>query len=307
MSEKLNLLKYEFKNAMIGIKRHWMLCLSSVFTVFLAMLLISVFMVLGLHVNSFSVSSAREMSIHTVLDQGLDEAARQKVYSQIMADENVASAVLSDKDQELEDMIREKGEAFAVYRGENNPLSDAYFVELKDESRIDETAERLMQIEGVYDTAYGGSSVQELIRILNLIRWGSFTVVVLLLGLALFLIYNTIRTTIYSRQNEIGIMWTVGATPSFIRIPFEIEGVLIGLTGALLPFLFILFGYPAAYQALNGRFFVHTFRLIEPGTMQILMGMILFGFGGLAGFAASYLSASKYIRSRHYRSRGTKG
>lgn len=307
MSERRwNLLKYAFKNAMIGMSRHWALCLSSVFTVFLAMSLIAIFVVLGWTVNTFSVSGAGQMSVHVVVDQNTDAAGMDRIYNDILAVDNVASADVSTREHELDLMIKEKGDAFAIYKeeGEENPLSDAFFVYLNDYSKIAETALLLSQIEGVYDTAYGGSSMQELFSVLKTIRWMSAFFIVLLLMLALFLIYNTIRTTIYSRQSEIGIMWTVGASDAFIRIPFEIEGMLIGLLGAFLPFLAIALGYPRLYAALNGKFFAAAFPLIAPAKMCLVMGFVLFGIGALTGFLASYLSANKYLKN--YRGSGRK-
>ena len=193
-------------------------------------------------------------------------------------------------------MIAEKGDVFGQYRGEENPLANAFYVSVEDESRIAETARDIYSIEGVETAAYGGSSVVQLVELLKTARRITFFLVLLLVLLALYLIYNTIRATIYSRKDEIGIMRTVGATSSFIRVPFELEGILIGLLGSLLPLLLLLQGYPALYAAINGRLLIREFALIAPDTVR-LWGSILLPVGGmLIGWLASSAAALRYCR-----------
>lgn len=288
---------YEIKHALLGMKSHWVLCLSSIITVMLSLTLIAVFVLLGLHVNTFSKGIASDLTIHVVLSPDItDQSALDHIQLELQDLDNVRLVRFSDKDQELEAMIAEKGDVFGQYRGEENPLANAFYVSVEDESRIAETARDIYSIEGVETAAYGGSSVVQLVELLKTARRITFFLVLLLVLLALYLIYNTIRATIYSRKDEIGIMRTVGATSSFIRVPFELEGILIGLLGSLLPLLLLLQGYPALFAAINGRLLIREFALIAPDTVR-LWGSILLPVGGmLIGWLASSAAALRYCR-----------
>ncbi len=297
MSEKLWLLVYAFKNALLGMKRHWVLCLSSVTTVFLTLSLVSILVIAELHVNRFSDNIASDLEIHVILNDDITESDQiDQMAAAIDALENTESVRFSDKDHELEMMIEQKGEPFAVYRGDQNPLSNAFFITVEDESLLEQTRAQLALLDGVKDAYYGGTSVRQLVSVLQTIRWVAAIFTLLLLLLSLYLIYNAIRSSIQSRAAEIGVMRTVGATSSFIRIPFEIEGVLIGLLGALIPWLLIHFGYEKLFDAFGGYLFMPQLSFIPAGTMSAIMAGILFGSGALIGFLASLMAAGRYIR-----------
>ncbi|MCF0245844.1 MAG: ABC transporter permease [Ileibacterium sp.] len=298
MRTRLNLLKYSIKNALIGMARHWTLVLSCAATVFMTMLLLGLFLMTVLHVNRFSDSAMDDLRIHVILEEQVeDPQAIAQMEADILNTQGVKQAVFSGKDQELELMIQEKGEAFAAYRGEQNPLSNAFFVYPEKEKEIDAVAKRLKSLDGVADAVYGGQSVGEMVKVLTMVKWVSFGFELLLFLLSLYLIYNTIRSAIYSRQSEISIMRTVGASSSFIRIPFLLEGTLIGLLGALLPCLFYIFTYPVLYQAMHGMFFVPLFKMIPVNQMNAWIGWSLLSTGAMAGLCASLLAVSRYIRS----------
>lgn len=233
-----------------------------------------------------------------MLNQGLDEAAVQQTGEQIRSLSFVDHADYSDKDAELELMIQEKGDAFSVYRGEQNPLSDAWFVYLENGTDIEEAAREVGRIEGVETVTYGGQSTLELAQLLGRVRIAGYIGSGLLLLLSMYLIYNTIRTTIYSRQDEIITMRQVGASNAFIKIPFEIQGMVLGLLGALIPFLLIAWGYPRLYSGLGGILFANVFQLMQPSQAVFWSGALLFGGGLLVGWLASFMAATKYIKAK---------
>ena len=297
MKRWLSLLFYEFKYAFLGIRKHLLLTISAISCMIVSLFLIGLFLLIGLHVDHFATNVQHDMSIHVVLDQEVDDQETiQQIEKEIDSVSNVDSIEFSDKDQELELMIQEKGEAFSLYRGEDNPLSHAFFVTVKDSSKIDQTANKIEELEGVSSVAYGGSSVRDLIDLMDVARKVGYTLAVLLLILSLYLIYNTIKTTIYSRQEEIAIMRQVGASNAFIRIPFEIQGVLIGGIGALFPCLLLAFGYPKIYEQMNGVLFSHLFSLIEPTQVFWTVGICVVISGLLIGILASLLAVGKTLR-----------
>lgn len=297
MKEKLNLALYELKYAFIGIKRHLLLCLSAISAITISLFLMAAFLVVGIHVDHFATNVQSDLSIHVILDQDIVEDDQiNAIEDQILELSNVDSIEFSDKENELELMIDEKGDAFSIYKGEENPLSNAFFVYVQDEKQIQDTSEQIEQIEGVSSSAYGGSSVTQLINLLDMVRKVGYGVIVLLLILSIYLIFNTIRTTIFSRQEEIIIMRQVGGTNTFIKRPFEVQGVLIGLFGSLLPVAALYFGYAKLYEVLEGQLFSNLFSLIEPNQIVWQVGLIITLIGLLIGGFASFWAVTKYLK-----------
>ena len=297
MKEKLNLALYELKYAFIGIKRHLLLCLSAISAITISLFLMAAFLVVGIHVDHFAMNVQSDLSIHVILDQDIVEDDQiDAIENQILELSNVDSVEFSDKENELELMIDEKGDAFSIYKGEENPLSNAFFVYVQDEKQIQDTSEQIEQIEGVSSSAYGGSSVTQLINLLDMVRKVGYGVILLLLILSIYLIFNTIRTTIFSRQEEIIIMRQVGGTNAFIKRPFEAQGVLIGLFGSLLPVAALYFGYAKLYEVLEGQLFSNLFSLIEPNQIVWQVGLIITLIGLLIGGFASFWAVTKYLK-----------
>lgn len=297
MKEKLNLALYELKYAFIGIKRHLLLCLSAISAITISLFLMAAFLVVGIHVDHFATNVQSDLSIHVILDQDIVEDDQiDAIEDQILELSNVDSIEFSDKENELELMIDEKGDAFSIYKGEENPLSNAFFVYVQDEKHIQDTSEQIEQIEGVSSSAYGGSSVTQLINLLDMVRKVGYGVILLLLILSIYLIFNTIRTTIFSRQEEIIIMRQVGGTNAFIKRPFEVQGVLIGFFGSLLPVAALYFGYAKLYEVLEGQLFSNLFSLIKPNQIVWQVGLIITLIGLLIGGFASFWAVTKYLK-----------
>lgn len=290
---------YELKYAFIGINRHLMLCISSMSAIAVTLLLIGLVGILSVHVNYFSTDIKQDLTIHVILKENVtSQEDIDSVKKEIKAINNVAKVELSTKENELEMMIKEKGEAFKEYRGKNNPLSNAFFVHVKDASKIDKTSKQIRHLQNVSSTAFGGDSVTRLVEMLSLIQKIGLGIVILLVLLSLYLIYNTIKTTIDSRSDEIIIMRTVGATNGFIGKPFIVQGIIIGLVGSCIPYVLLCIGYRKVYDLVQGKLFTPMFSLFKPSTVNFELGILLIVIGILIGGFASWLATRKYIKMR---------
>ena len=177
-------------------------------------------------------------------------------------------------------------------------MSNAFFVYVKNASNIRKTSAQIKKIDGVASTAFGGDSVTSLVEMLNMVQKIGLGIVALLIVLSLYLISNTIRTTIDSRQDEIMIMRTVGATNGFISNPFIVEGIFIGLLGAVVPYLIVHFGYEKLYTSLGGQLFTPMFSLFKPNTISFQVGLSIVLAGALIGGFASLFAARKYLKMK---------
>lgn len=285
------------KTAFLNIFRHMAMSLSAASAVTVTLILFSAFLMIAGNVSLFTDNIEEDLRIHVVLKQ---ETTAQEDFNRVEADirklSGVKNVVFSDKDAELEIMIKERGDDLAMYRGEENPLSAAFFVAVSDANQIQAITEQIEAMPEVQGAVYGGTSVSKMISILNSVRSGGLIFVVLLTALALFLISNSIKMTIYARNTEISIMRNVGAANWYIKVPFMIEGMMLGLLGSIIPCIATYFGYQYLYEALGGQVVTSIFELqnVSPFAFQICAALV--GFGMLVGLIGSFVSTTKYLR-----------
>lgn len=256
-----------FKTAVQNIWRNGVMSFSSIFAVTITLVLIGVIGVLALNVQDISSNIEEGVSIYVKLDRYIDEAAEQAVGPQIEAISGVKKITYYTKDQELDKLIETQGDEgaalFESYRADN-PLGGAYEVEVDDAANIAKIAEKIQEIPNVNKTSYGGQSTQDMVKTLKTIQTGGSIFIVGLAIIALFMIANTIKITITARQTEISIMRMVGASNWYIRIPFMLEGMLIGLIGSIIPIIVLVYGYGMVYDYANGALMSAMLALKPP-------------------------------------------
>ena len=288
-----------FKTSLVNIWRNGAMSFSSIFAVTITLLLIGVIGVLALNVQDISENIESGVRIYVKLDRTIDETAEKAVGEKILAIKGVKSAVYSSKDDELTKLIEKQGddgkELFESYR-EDNPLGAAYEVEAKDSNQIASIAKEIETIENVNTVNYGGESTQSMVKTLHTIQTGGSIFIVGLVIVALFMISNTIKITITARSTEISIMRMVGASNWYIRIPFMLEGMLIGLFGAILPIVVLIYGYGAIYDYTGGALMSTMLVLKEPMPFIRDFSLILAGLGAGVGLIGSFVSIRRFLK-----------
>ncbi|MEG1475829.1 MAG: permease-like cell division protein FtsX [Longicatena sp.] len=296
MIEFFKAIPKHIKTAFLSIFRHVAMSLSASSAVTITLILFSAFLIIAGNVSLFTNSIEEDLRIHVVLKETVTKKDDiNNIKQELEAISGVKDVEISTKDQELELMIKEKGDGFKIYRGDENPLSNAFFVSIKDPNSIQAISEQMKKLPNVKDAKYGGSSVSQMISVLNTVRTGGFVFVVLLTLLAVFLISNSIKMTIYARHAEIAIMRNVGATNTYIKVPFMIEGMLIGFIGSIIPCILTYFGYQYLYNAVNGQLITSMFALhsVMPFALEVC-GVLIFS-GMLVGLIGSFFSTTKYL------------
>lgn len=143
---------------------------------------------------------------------------------------------------------------------------------------------------------YGGSSTNKLVDILESVRNGGAIFVVALIVVALFMIANTIKITITSRSTEISIMRMVGASNWYIRIPFMLEGIFIGLIGSIVPLLILVYGYKFAYVTMTSMMSSNLITFMSPYPLVWQLGALLALLGAVVGLIGSFFSVRKFLK-----------
>lgn len=213
--------------------------------------------------------------------------------------DNVESAVYVSSAEGLDavkkDMLSGQEEYFTFLDDEyGNPLSAAAKVTMTDMSQFDSTLEQIKQIDGVDVIQSQGDLADKITAIKKGIEVAGFWIIAILMVISLVIVSNTIRITMYNRKLEISIMKAVGATDTFIRIPFIVEGMLIGIVSALISDGLLYFCYRVATETITTT--LNTTDIIKYGDMALYLLLIFLGIGIFAGALGSIIMISKYLR-----------
>lgn len=286
-----------------GVGRHWAMSISSAIAVTVTLIIISLFLVLSYHLERFTrtVESSVEISVMVSYDAESSSDLR-RIEQEISKIGGVKDVTYSDKDQELDYYINSfederTKEVFEPFKADN-PMHDAYYVETKNGADLSAIADKIKTIDGVDTVNYGGQSTLNMVEAMSSIRRFGGILVAALTLLAIFLIQNTIKLTIYARQDEITIMKNVGATNGFIRSPFLWEGIITGMLGAIIPIALTVWSYFVIFERTSGVLISNMFQLEKPLPFLYYVSGILLGVGILVGLFGSWLSVSRYLRDR---------
>ena len=287
-----------FKSALQNLRRNFVMTLSSALTVTFTLMLIGVIVVAAFNLETMAGHIEKSLTIYAKVDRTLTDEEAKEIEPSITGLEGVSSVEFSSKDDELNKLIESQNESgqelFESYR-ENNPLGAAYTITTTDDADISSVAKQIENIDSISEVNYGGETTASLIKTLKLIRNGSIGVSIVLGVIAILLISNTIKMAIESRAEEIKIMRLVGASNWYIKLPYMIEGMLIGVIGAILPILILSIGYPLMYNSLHG-FLPTIIQIIEPFPFVLYMAIGIVAIGILVGIIGSHNATRRYLK-----------
>lgn len=291
---KISSIGYLLKEGLKNIWANRMMSLASVGVLVSCLVLTGAAVMVSLNVRTV-VNKVGDSNVTTVyLDNNISKDNTDKVGNQIKDMKNVTDVSFFPKEEAIKDYKDVLGDkVFAEMEGDGNPLPDAYKVTVKDLSKYDETVGEISKIQGVQKVSSQTDVADKLTSLNRMVQLLSIAVVLALVIISLFIISNTIRMTMYSRRFEISIMKSVGATNLFVRIPFLIEGMLIGALSGLLSFFGLMLGYDLIIEALQH---IVPFKAIDFSTLTapFLCAFILAGL--LVGMLSGIISIGKYLK-----------
>ncbi len=298
MKKRLQNLPAHLAGAWRNLIRHISLTVSSVIAVTVTLLIVGVLMVVAGNISDFTDNIESDFQIQATISPGFsDDTQIEELQHQIEELDHVRSCTFSSKEEELQELIDENGEMFRYYEGEDrNPLYDVFRIELDDNRQISAVSDELNQMDGIVEATYGGDEITMMVSLFEALRSGGLVFVVFLALLALLLIQNTIRMTIQARNAEIAIMRSVGASNWYIRGPFILEGMYIGILGSIIPVAVIAIGYYALYESFHGVLLSSMFVMkpLWPFMAGVCAALIIGGI--IVGMAGSFLAVGKYLR-----------
>ena len=208
--------------------------------------------------------------------------------------DNITSVRFYPKEDAINEFKDSLPEAvFENVNGDNNPLPDAYIIAMDDLSKYDQTIDAILKVDGVDSINNRSELARKLTDISNLVSYISLAIVVALTIISLFIIANTIRTTMYSRRFEISIMKSVGATNAFVRLPFVVEGMVLGFISAIIGTGVLYVVYEGVMSAVNSFVKISTIPFSD---VYLQVGGIVIVAGVVSGAFGSFISMRKYLK-----------
>jgi len=280
-----------------SLKRNGWMTVASATAVAISLTLLGIFLALIMNATKLAEDIENNVDISVLVDIGTNQEDIDKLKKELEDLPNVKSVEFSSKDEELKKLEESMGSVWSMFEGDSNPLYDNFIVKAKNPQTIKKVAKQAAKLKNVHRADYGGLVSDKILKITKGMRTWGLGAAVLLVFVAVFLISNTIRITIMSRQREIQIMRLVGAKNGYIRWPFFLEGAWIGVIGSILPCLIIFFGYRAAYRVLNQpQILGASYRLLTPETFSIQIMLLLVGIGILIGALGSVISMRRFLK-----------
>lgn len=294
---------YCFKQGTNNIYRNILFSLASIATVSACIFLFCLFFSIVINVQYVVKNTESTVGITVFFDDGLDQSRITEIGNQIKARDDVkevkftsAEEAWNEAKQEYFGDMQDLAEGFE----EDNPLanSSSYTIFLKDLADQDQVVNWLSGIDGVRRVNYSKTAAEGMTSLSRFIGVLSILVIGVLLAVAIFLISNTISVAAAFRKNENQIMKLIGATNYMIRAPFVVEGIIIGLMGAIIPLAAIYFLYKTAVEYVVSRFSILSglFQFLPVGAVFPYMAVTALALGVGIGFFVSFFTIRKHLK-----------
>ena len=290
-------LKYLTKEGFRNVWVNRLMSLASITVLMACLVIIGLGSMIYFNINALLDNIESQNVVMVYVQDGVSDEDTTKMGNEIKVMNNIEDCIFVPKEDAFAAQLESMGDDAVLLEGlDENPLPDAYKVVVKDLTMFDQTVSELKAMQNVENVRENSDLADKLVNVRKAVTIVIAGMVALLFIVSLFIISNTIRITMFSRKLEISIMKAVGATNWFIRWPFMIEGMVIGVTSSL-----VSFGLLAGlYQGMI-YVFKNMLAIFTPVSFGAYAGWILLIFMGIGIFTGSFgslISMGKYLKEQ---------
>ncbi|AEV67219.1 permease-like cell division protein FtsX [Acetivibrio clariflavus] len=291
---KLRTTKYIFKEGLINAYRNKLMSLASISVVTASMIVLGLFLIISINLKYNIQKLEQQPQMQVYCDPELDDQQIRTIEQTIKSDARVKKYTYVSKKEAFEKMKEMLGEDQDVLEGLGDDFMPVSFIiELNNLKEAKDVVESFKLIEGVSSVRYSQERIDILIKIATWVQVGNIVLTIILLAVAMFIISNTIKLTVFARRKEINIMKYIGATDWFIRWPFIVEGVVIGLMGAAIGFLAVSIIYALFSSKISEGINIISLVSLRELQFVVIYTFALVGIG--IGSLGSAVSIRKYL------------
>lgn len=295
----LRMLTRSIRDAFKSVIRNFSLSLASISCITITLIIVALAIIASFNVDNFTKEIEKDMTIVIFMDNESTDDDIKDAETRIKKLSNVEKYTYQSKVDVKEQMQSESDVFKAVldeWDEDESPLKDTLQIKVKDVTKIKDTANKIKNMDHISVVRYGEGYVDKMVTAFSSIEKVTYGIVVALIVVTIFLIINTIKLTISARHREIEIMRVVGASNISIKIPFIIEGMILGLFGSIVPVLVTTYGYLAFYKHFDGYLFSELIKLITPEPFIYQTSLIVIVIGVLVGMIGSASAVRKYLK-----------
>lgn len=299
----IRIFRRNIANAIKSIFRNFSLSVASVICTTITLVIVGISLIISGNINGFTKDIEGTFTIYAYVKNDATQEEIDIIKSKLLSIKNIRSDELIYKDKETvrQEAMKKEDENSAFYHimstwtEETNILEPEFVINVKELSELEETANTIKKIDRISSVQYSESIIKKIVPIFDIVKKITLVIILGLIIVTIFLICNTIKLTIFARKNEIEIMRLVGTSNFVIKLPFVIEGLFLGIIGAIIPIGATIWGYVIAYDKLGGSFF-DFIKLIKPFPFTIYCSIALLVIGGIVGMVGSYTTVRKYLK-----------
>jgi len=296
---KLRTGKFFIREGFRSLKRNSTMSAAAITSVIAALLVIGIFFIIVINIDYAATKLESQIEMMVYLEDGLSENIIDTMETEIRSINGVKSVEFISKDTALSNLEKNWGENSYLLEGleGDNPLPDAFLITLSDPSDASGVALSVSSISNIEKVVYGKEELANLLNATYVMRMSSVVIILILLFISIFIIANTIKLTLYARRREIGIMKYVGATDWFVRMPFIIEGIVVGMIGAVVSTVILGVGYYYCSGLVKNQMIgFMSISLIPFNQIIVSMVILLIIVGVVIGAVGSLISVRKFIK-----------
>lgn len=288
-----------------GLKSIWtnrMMSFASFCIILVSLLMVGLSVLLSINLNRIIGGIEGKSEVIVQIKDDVDDKAQDELKQKLESIPNINEVVFYSKEEAWKNMLNgmtEEEKAFFQY-ADDNPLPDTFRITVVDIKKMNETTTQIDTFDNVESTKSPTAFADVLISIRRVVTIISSAIVLALIIVCMIIISNTTRASVFARRKEINIMKYVGANNSFIRIPFFIEGMIVGILAAVVALLLTMFAYDGVYSILNddmklwnilGVKSLYSFKdILWPVTAAYAIA------GAVIGAAGTSLSIGKHLK-----------
>ena len=287
---------YYWKEGFRNIFKHGFMSIAAVLIMIACLILTGTVTLIAYNIDLSIVELQQSNEIVVWIDDSLTTREARSLGSQFDRIDNIATIEFIDRDEALEDYRQQLGDDADIledFSSDNNPLRNSFVFTLRDPALADETIQQIEAVEGADDVRADEAVIARLMQIQNVFNIVALAMVVGLAVISVFIISNTVKLAMFARREEISIQKIVGATNWFIRWPFVIEGMVLGLLAGGLAFLAEWELYTEMFNIIGGV--IPYFQLLPFESVRWLVLSVYLGAGVLFGIGGSVTSIRKFM------------
>ena len=297
---RVSTLKLFFIDALKSLKRNKTISTAAAATVAATLFILGICLLVLLNVKTGISDVRSKVQVQVYFKDDITIAQQQDVLNDLTKVSGITGIQFQSKNDALSKFKNQLGsENKSLVEGmDRNPMPTSYIISLSDADYASNVVKALKNknggtLDGIEKVQDGRELINKITTITNTIQWVGIAIFIILAGVSLFLIANTIKLTVYSRRREIGIMKYIGATDWFIRFPFVIEGMIIGIIGSIVTIIVTYNLYKVAYNKIRSSFL--TMNIVRPSYVLTFMSWEFILAGMFIGALGSIVVIRKFL------------